>query len=59
MCLDALNWVRDNVGGTKELVKISNENLKIVEDWVDKSDWVKFMCQDKSVRSCNKYYTTN
>ena len=48
--LDSLNWV-ESIGGTKELVKISNENLKIVEDWVGKSDWVKFMCQDKSTRS--------
>jgi len=48
--LDALNWV-ESVGGTKSLVKISNENLKIVEDWVSKSDWVKFMCEDKNTRS--------
>mgnify|MGYP001307250565 CR=1 FL=1 len=48
--LDALNWV-ESVGGTKGLVKISNENLKIVEDWVSKSDWVKFMCEDKNTRS--------
>jgi phosphoserine aminotransferase len=33
------------------LVKISNENLKIVEEWVEKSDWIKFMCPDKNLRS--------
>ena len=48
--LDALNWV-ESAGGTKSLVKISNENLKIVEDWVSKSDWIKFMCEDKNTRS--------
>jgi len=48
--LDALNWV-ESVGGTKELVKISNQNLKIVEDWIDKSDNFKFMCEDKNIRS--------
>jgi len=48
--LDSLNWV-ESVGGTKELIKISNENLKIVEDWVNNSDWVKFMCADKNTRS--------
>jgi len=48
--LDSLNWV-ESVGGTKELVKISNENLKIVEDWINNSDIFKFMCQDKSSRS--------
>jgi len=48
--LDSLNWV-ESVGGTKELIKISNENLKIVEDWVNNSDWIKFMCEDKNIRS--------
>ena len=48
--LDSLKWV-ETVGGTKELIKISNENLRIVEDWVSKSDWIKFMCEDKNTRS--------
>ena len=48
--LDSLNWV-ESVGGTSELIKISNENLKIVEDWVGKSDWVKFMNDNKKTRS--------
>ena len=48
--LDALNWV-DSIGGSKELIKISNENLNVVEEWVSKSDWFKFMCEDKSSRS--------
>jgi len=48
--LDSLNWV-ESVGGTDELIKISNENLKIVEDWVNSSDWVKYMCADKNTRS--------
>jgi len=48
--IDSLNWV-ESVGGTSELVKISNENLKIVEAWVNSSDWIKFMCEDKNTRS--------
>ena len=48
--LDSLSWV-ESVGGTKELIKISNENLKIVENWVNNSDWIKFMCEDKNIRS--------
>ena len=48
--LDSLNWV-DSIGGAKELVKISNENLNVVEKWVNKSDWFKFMCEEKSSRS--------
>jgi len=48
--IDSLNWV-ESVGGTSELVKISNENLKIVENWVSSSNWVKFMNDDKKTRS--------
>ena len=48
--IDSLNWV-ESIGGTSELIKISNENLKIVEDWVNNSNWVKFMNDDKKTRS--------
>ena len=48
--LDALKWV-ESVGGTKGLIKISSENLKIVEDWISKSENFKFMCEDKNLRS--------
>ena len=48
--IDSLNWV-ESVGGTNELIKISNKNLKIVEDWVDNSNWIKFMNDDKKTRS--------
>tara|TARA_B100001250_G_C19803528_1_gene792202 strand:- start:162 stop:1316 length:1155 start_codon:yes stop_codon:yes gene_type:complete len=48
--LDALQWV-DSTGGYKELIKISSENLNLVETWVNNSDWIKFMCEDKNLRS--------
>ena len=48
--LEALKWV-ESIGGSKELVKISNENLKTVDEWVSKSEWIKFMCEDKNSRS--------
>ena len=48
--IDSLNWV-ESVGGTSQLIKISNENLKIVEDWVSGSNWVEFMNDDKKTRS--------
>ena len=40
--IDALNWV-EFVGGIDELVKISNENLNIIEQWINKSEWFEFM----------------
>ena len=48
--MDALKWV-ESIGGSKELVKISNENLRTVDEWVSKSEWIKFMCEDKNSRS--------
>jgi len=48
--LDALKWV-ESIGGSNEIVKISDENLKIVDEWVNKSEWVKFMCEDRESRS--------
>jgi len=48
--IDTLSWV-ESVGGTPQLIKISNENLKIVEDWVSNSNWIKFMNDDQKTRS--------
>ena len=48
--LDSLKWV-ESIGGSNEIVKISEENLKIVDEWVNKSEWVKFMCEDRESRS--------
>ena len=48
--LDALNWV-ESIGGLNELIKISKNNLQIVSDWVDKSEWAKFMCEELKNRS--------
>ncbi len=48
--LDTLKWV-ESIGGSKELIIISNKNLNIVENWVDKSNWIKFMCEDVDSRS--------
>ena len=30
---------------------MSNENLKTVDEWVSKREWIKFMCEDKNSRS--------
>lgn len=47
--LDALKWA-DGIG-LDGLIKRSKANLKIVEDWVAKTEWVDFLAQDPAIRS--------
>jgi phosphoserine aminotransferase len=47
--LDALQWAGKI--GLDGLIKKSRANLKVVEDWVAKTDWVKFLAQDAKIRS--------
>ena len=44
--IDALEWSK-KIGGLKGLIDISNENLRIINDWVKKTDWVDFLAQDE------------
>lgn len=47
--LDALNWAGEiGLGG---LIERSRANLKVVEDWVAKTEWVDFLAQDAAIRS--------
>ena len=48
--LDSLNWV-EKIGGNNELIKISNNNLKIITKWVNNSAWIEFMHDKKESRS--------
>ena len=47
--LDALKWAGEI--GLDGLIKRSRTNLKVVEDWVAKTDWVEFLAQDAAIRS--------
>jgi len=47
--LDALDWAGKI--GIDGLIKKSKANLKIVEDWVAKNDWIEFLADDPNVRS--------
>ena len=40
--IDALNW-SSGIGGLRELIKRSKNNLKIVAEWVYNSHWVDFL----------------
>ncbi len=48
--LDALQWAA-SVGGLQGLIARSEANLKVVEDWVAKNDWVDFLAAGREVRS--------
>jgi len=47
--LDALKWAGEM--GLKGLLQRSQDNLKIIESWVGKNDWIDFLAEDKSIRS--------
>jgi phosphoserine aminotransferase len=47
--LDALDWAgKISLDG---LIKKSHDNLKVVADWVTKTDWIEFLADDPKVRS--------
>jgi phosphoserine aminotransferase len=48
--LDALQWV-DSIGGLTACIKKSEENLKVLEDFVDKTSWLEFLTKPKDIRS--------
>jgi phosphoserine aminotransferase len=47
--LDALDWAGKL--GIDGLIKKSMANLKVVADWVAKTDWIEFLADDPKVRS--------
>ncbi|HYA13786.1 MAG TPA: phosphoserine transaminase [Syntrophales bacterium] len=47
--LDALTWAKQI--GLEGLIKRSEANLKIVEEWVTNNDWVDFLAASKETRS--------
>jgi phosphoserine aminotransferase len=47
--LDALEWAGKL--GLAGLIKKSQANLKVVADWVAKTDWIEFLADDPKVRS--------
>lgn len=49
-CLDALGWV-ENIGGLNTTIARSAENYKVIENWVKKTEWVDFLCEDSKSRS--------
>ncbi len=48
--LDGLNWAQ-SIGGLEALKQRSNDNLKALEEWVETTDWIDFLAEDKAIRS--------
>ena len=48
--LDALKWSQ-SVGGLSGLIGRADANLKVLSDWVEKTDWVDFLAVDPATRS--------
>ena len=47
--LDALKWAGEI--GLQGLIARSKANLRMIEDWVAKNDWVDFLASSKAIRS--------
>lgn len=48
--LDGLKWA-EKIGGLKALVKRSDDNLEVLSKWVENSDWIDFLAENKENRS--------
>ena len=48
--LDALQWV-DRLGGVTATIARSEENLKVISDFVAAHDWIDFLAKDPATRS--------
>ena len=48
--LDSLKWA-ESIGGLAALLSRSQNNLRVLEDWVAGSSWAAFLAEDKSSRS--------
>ena len=47
--LDALKWAGEI--GLEGLFQRSRTNLKMIEEWVEKNDWVNFLAESRDIRS--------
>lgn len=49
--LVALNWV-EKIGGLKGAIQKSVNNFKVVEKWINKTEWASWLCQETDP-ACN------
>merc|ERR1711971_112294 len=48
--IDALQWT-ESVGGVDALIKMSQDNLAVIEKFVEENDWINFLAKDPATRS--------
>ena len=48
--LDVLKWA-EGVGGLSALIERTERSLKVIENWVEKTEWVDFLAEDPETRS--------
>jgi phosphoserine aminotransferase len=48
--LDALNWV-ESLGGTQAAIKKSEDNLSVIQNFVESHDWIDFLAEEPSTLS--------
>ncbi len=49
--IDGLRWAL-SVGGLPNLIRRSEQNLRLVAQWVETSPWAGFLAEDPATRSC-------
>jgi len=49
--IDGLRWAL-SVGGLSQLIRRSEQNLRLVAEWVESSAWAGFLADDPATRSC-------
>ena len=48
--IDAMKWGA-SIGGLEALHRRADDNLAALTEWVEKTDWVDFLCEDPAIRS--------
>ncbi len=48
--LDTLAWAK-SIGGLKALMARADANAKIIADWVARTPWIAFLCENPALRS--------
>ena len=48
--LDSLAWF-EKIGGLPAAIERSRDNLAVIEEWVERTDWVDFLPRRKDIRS--------